>query len=346
MKQTFRTADVSSHHTTDAATAGAAHSARLQRAAPRVARTRPALGLRAPAAVLPAAGVTPASRVRRRPSTTKLRVSAASTGGLVAANRPSVAVDACKAMYPEALVSLPGAPALPRMTESMNNPSDLTSLSALSVTVASTIPGPPMGATRNRAPIGTKRGINLWPVAALAAFIVWSGVLPTSTAAAQLAADSHGKTRRNASVVDETELVAAPELPRAAAPRAHKAAAYRESDVPMLLRAAGAALREGQEDRARELYMIVTSLDPMSSEAYSGLGTLARRHGNLPEAVASFEHALEVNDRYFPAALALTDVAWESGARESAAARYRDIIERFPARLLPSRVLERGGRTH
>lgn len=100
-----------------------------------------------------------------------------------------------------------------------------------------------------------------------------------------------------------------------------------EGDFRLRLRRAVESLGRGELTRAEQLFRSVLAERPKDTEALTGLGDVARRHGNTANAIAYYEHVLSANGQYLPALSALADVKWTSGDRAGAAVLYRRIVD-------------------
>jgi tetratricopeptide (TPR) repeat protein len=107
------------------------------------------------------------------------------------------------------------------------------------------------------------------------------------------------------------------------------------------MKAAQAAIRKGDWNRARQIYEALVSRNPNDSEALSGLGDVARASGDTGGAMSAYKRALAVNPSYLPALVGLADTQWASGDRGSALQRYKDIVDRFPEGTYPGYVRTR-----
>jgi predicted Zn finger-like uncharacterized protein len=107
------------------------------------------------------------------------------------------------------------------------------------------------------------------------------------------------------------------------------------------MKAAQAAIRKGDWNRARQIYEALVSRNPSDSEALSGLGDVARAQGDTAGAMSAYKRALSVNPSYLPALVGLADTQWASGDRASAVSAYKDIVDRFPEGTYPGYVKTR-----
>jgi tetratricopeptide (TPR) repeat protein len=101
----------------------------------------------------------------------------------------------------------------------------------------------------------------------------------------------------------------------------------REGDFRIRLRRAAEALGRNELTRAEQLFRSVLAEHPKDTEALAGLGDVARRHGNVANAISYYERVLAGNGQYLPALSALADIKWKSGDRAGAAALYRRILD-------------------
>jgi predicted Zn finger-like uncharacterized protein len=107
------------------------------------------------------------------------------------------------------------------------------------------------------------------------------------------------------------------------------------------MKAAQAAIRKGDWDRARTIYEALVSRNPGDSEALSGLGDVARAQGDTSGALAAYRRALSVNPSYLPSLLGVADTQWASGDHGGALKGYKDIVDRFPEGTYPPYVKTR-----
>jgi predicted Zn finger-like uncharacterized protein len=107
------------------------------------------------------------------------------------------------------------------------------------------------------------------------------------------------------------------------------------------MKAAQAAIRKGDWNRARQIYEALVARNPNDSEALSGLGDVARASGDNAAAMSAYKRALAVNPSYLPALVGLADTQWVSGDRGSALKAYKDIVDRFPEGTYPGYVKTR-----
>jgi len=107
------------------------------------------------------------------------------------------------------------------------------------------------------------------------------------------------------------------------------------------MKAAQAAIRKGDWNRARQIYEALVARNPSDSEALSGLGDVARAEGDTAGAMSAYKRALAVNPSYLPALVGLADTQWAAGDRGSAVHGYKDIVDRFPDGTYPGYVKTR-----
>jgi tetratricopeptide (TPR) repeat protein len=107
------------------------------------------------------------------------------------------------------------------------------------------------------------------------------------------------------------------------------------------MKAAQAAIRKGDWNRARQIYEALVARNPNDSEALAGLGDVARASGDMAGAMSAYKRALSVNPSYLPALVGLADTQWASGDRGSAVRAYKDIVDRFPEGTYPGYVKTR-----
>ncbi len=97
-------------------------------------------------------------------------------------------------------------------------------------------------------------------------------------------------------------------------------------DVATLL-ALGLALRLDQQfDQARQTYQAVIELEPQLPDGYAGVGMAALKQGDREAAQALFRAALDRNNRFFPAHLALARMAEQDGNWTAAIAHWRALV--------------------
>jgi predicted Zn finger-like uncharacterized protein len=107
------------------------------------------------------------------------------------------------------------------------------------------------------------------------------------------------------------------------------------------MKAAQAAIRKGDWNRARQIYQALVARNPNDSEALAGLGDVARAEGDTGGAMSAYKRALAVNPSYLPALVGLADTQWASGDRGSALQGYKEIVDRFPEGTYPGYVKTR-----
>jgi predicted Zn finger-like uncharacterized protein len=93
------------------------------------------------------------------------------------------------------------------------------------------------------------------------------------------------------------------------------------------LKAAGAALKRGELDRAEQLYNAVLAQQPGNTEALAGLGDVARHRKDPAAAEKMYDRVLKENPSYLPALIARADQKWDSGDKKGAITLYRRILE-------------------
>jgi predicted Zn finger-like uncharacterized protein len=101
------------------------------------------------------------------------------------------------------------------------------------------------------------------------------------------------------------------------------------------------ARRRGDLEQARALFQVALDANPLDSEALAGLGDCARDARDASSAITFYRKALSANPSYLPARIGLADAQWSAGDRAAAAKAYRDIMENFPEGAYPSAVKER-----
>jgi predicted Zn finger-like uncharacterized protein len=101
------------------------------------------------------------------------------------------------------------------------------------------------------------------------------------------------------------------------------------------------ARRRGDIEQARALYQVALDANPLDSEALAGLGDCARDARDAASAIGFYRKALSANPSYLPARIGLADAQWSSGDRAAASKAYREIMENFPEGAYPSSVKER-----
>jgi hypothetical protein len=92
---------------------------------------------------------------------------------------------------------------------------------------------------------------------------------------------------------------------------------------------------------AERFYRRALSQAPRDSEALAGLGELELLRGERALADQRFREALEANENYVPARVALADLHWQSGQSEAARRAYRDIVEQYSSDAFPPYVIQR-----
>ncbi|HEX8796387.1 MAG TPA: tetratricopeptide repeat protein [Polyangiaceae bacterium] len=107
------------------------------------------------------------------------------------------------------------------------------------------------------------------------------------------------------------------------------------------MKAAQAAIRKGDWNRARQIYEALVARNPSDSEALAGIGDVSRAQGDNAGAMSAYKRALSVNPSYLPALVGLADTQWASGDRASALRGYKDIVDRFPEGTYPGYVKTR-----
>jgi hypothetical protein len=132
---------------------------------------------------------------------------------------------------------------------------------------------------------------------------------------------------------------AGPALPSAAAAQASGQAGVQQAHVQ---ETSPIPVSEPGSDRG---YLERIAQHPDDPEAWTGLGDLQRRGGQLGDARRSYARALQSNDRFFPAALAMADMGWDEGDRANSQKQYAALVANFPTGILPARVLERAQST-
>ncbi len=101
----------------------------------------------------------------------------------------------------------------------------------------------------------------------------------------------------------------------------------REGDFRLRLRRAVESLARNELTRSEQLFRSVLAERPKDTEALTGLGDIARRHGNTAGAISYYERVLANNGQYLPALSALADMKLKSGDRAGAAAMYRRVVD-------------------
>ncbi|WP_298819272.1 tetratricopeptide repeat protein [Chloroflexus sp.] len=117
-------------------------------------------------------------------------------------------------------------------------------------------------------------------------------------------------------------------------------------DVPLLL-TLGFALRvDGQLDQAEQIYRQVIELAPQLPDGYVGVGKIAMSRNDQAGAQASWQMALERNQAFFPAHLALARLAESASDWSTAITHWRALTnwQETPYTIVNlSRVLRRSG---
>lgn len=155
-----------------------------------------------------------------------------------------------------------------------------------------------------------------------------------------------GGVAANVPNVDVSSLPQKPSTGQVGAGAAAVGAA--DSDQPAVpgestgaMKAAQAAIRKGDWNRARQIYEALVARNPSDSEALAGIGDVARAQGDTAGAMSAYKRALAVNPSYLPALVGLADTEWASGDHGSAVRAYKDIVDRFPEGTYPSYVKTR-----
>jgi predicted Zn-dependent protease len=97
------------------------------------------------------------------------------------------------------------------------------------------------------------------------------------------------------------------------------------------LEAAGRALRNGEIDRAQQLFQAVLAKEPGNTEAMAGIAEVARLRNDSATAQKMYDQVLAKNPSYLPALVARADQRWDSGDRQGAVVLYRRILEQAGA---------------
>ncbi len=92
---------------------------------------------------------------------------------------------------------------------------------------------------------------------------------------------------------------------------------------------------------AEQFYRRVLARAPRDSEALSGLGEVELLRGATGAADAHFREALDANEDYVPAQVALADSLWQTGRAEDARRAYRHIVEHYSTDSYPPYVNQR-----
>jgi tetratricopeptide (TPR) repeat protein len=125
------------------------------------------------------------------------------------------------------------------------------------------------------------------------------------------------------------------------ASRPGKAARKLTGDPRKALEEGERARRRGDLDQAKALFQVALDANPLDSEALAGLGDCARDARDAPQAIAYYRKALSANPSYLPARIGVADAQWASGDRDAASKAYREIMENFPEGAYPASVKER-----
>ena len=146
-----------------------------------------------------------------------------------------------------------------------------------------------------------------------------------------LLAEIEAYVRRVADQAATAEQAAVPDAGTTAGAEATEAEAIaevtREGDFRLRLRRAVQSLGRNELTRAEQLFRSVLAERPKDTEALTGLGDVARRHGNTANAISYYERVLSGNSQYLPALSALAEVKWKSGDRAGAAVLYHRIVD-------------------
>jgi len=152
---------------------------------------------------------------------------------------------------------------------------------------------------------------------------------------ADTGADAGAGTASKIATVDPTKLPkldtspGAPEEEARPAPAA--AAAPVSGDFRARLAQASTALRQGDVNRAEQLYNSVLSEQPNNTEALAGLGDVAKQRHDPAAAVRAYDRVLAQNPSYLPAILNSADQKWEAGDRKGALVLYHRLLEQAGA---------------
>jgi len=87
----------------------------------------------------------------------------------------------------------------------------------------------------------------------------------------------------------------------------------------------------GELDAAAEVFDQTIRLAPQAPEGYFGLGTVAQARADLPRAGELYTGALERNNAFFPARIALAAIAEAQGDLQTALAHRRVLFDQRPA---------------
>jgi Tfp pilus assembly protein PilF len=93
--------------------------------------------------------------------------------------------------------------------------------------------------------------------------------------------------------------------------------------------------------KAELAYRQVLALAPRDSEALAGLGELELLRGAPDQADQRFRQALQANEHYLPAKVAVADLRWQTGRAQEARDAYQDIVEHYSAGAYPPYVAQR-----
>jgi tetratricopeptide (TPR) repeat protein len=119
---------------------------------------------------------------------------------------------------------------------------------------------------------------------------------------------------------------------RAAAPL------VQDQSAPALFRAAVAAQRRGELERAVEAYQRAIELEPRFAEAHANLGAVLARLGHYEQAVRAYERALSLDPQLNAARVNLGLAHYRAGALAAALETFRAAYARDPS-LLQARQL-------
>jgi tetratricopeptide (TPR) repeat protein len=101
-------------------------------------------------------------------------------------------------------------------------------------------------------------------------------------------------------------------------------------DAQAQILAAAWAARQGDGERALELYQRAAAADAKNVEARARIGDLLATRGDLDGAIASFHQALELDGRSVPALSGLADAAEKAKKLDDAEAAHKALVELFP----------------
>ncbi len=98
-------------------------------------------------------------------------------------------------------------------------------------------------------------------------------------------------------------------------------------DFRSQLKQAQSALKQGQLNRAEQLFNSVLAKESGNTEAMAGLAEVARQRKDPEAAAKMYDKVLKSNPSYLPALIGRADQKWDAGDRKGAIALYRKVLE-------------------